>query len=1497
MPTKVLNIPTFPPSPKELFENLIAEQIKRQQEEAKKYFEEQAADSSTVIGLDVAFALNPGIGLFVPKEWVGRLGDNTLWLEVGGTDFTFATTPEGITVTGGLIDTLIYRNDAGDIVATITGFAPIDAAQFYSIMASDDSEARYELLTNLNDGDSVITGSEFNNADVAGTGNDVANMGAGDDLVVKFDPGDLTYDGGDGSDSLSFAAAFGDPFPNPFVQPLTIDLGTGTGQNPYGGTLTLTSVENVYGTPAPDQIVGSDGPNIIGDGIVETAGDIIDARGGDDIVGFYSLAGFDASLPGAQIDGGAGVDSLYFQYDFLGNVLDLSDQSNNAGMFRDSTFANFERFVVGSDFVASFGGLTFIGDDADNFLYTRGGVLNVDLGGGDDTLVIRSGATADGGDGFDRLIFSSEITIFGLSILDLENPANNTGAFAGGTYANFESFEMGPLPTNAVGGGNRIDFRGDANANIATGFDFADTFRGRGGDDTFRGGKGGDLYIFAEGDGHDTIIEDGLAADISGGLDPRSQTDVLRLEGLTPDDVGLTRDGDALVVTLNSTEESVRVVDHFLGAAKGIEEIQFDGVTFTRQDILDNLLGGAPNASPTVAGIINDNDNNEDSGVQVVNLLAGAADADGDTLHVANVNGLVPGMTLVGDTIEIDTNNAQFQSLRAVGLPGGLGIYQITYDIVDGNGGTVGQRAQIVVRGANDAAVIGRDTGGDVSEDGTTATFGFLSVSDVDVNSTVIDANTGLPDSEAKFVTQTDVATTYGTFSLIDAKAGFWVYTLDNDHPDVQALSAGETLTDIIPVQTLDGTQGFVTITINGANESGGNNPPTVIGPLAAGADEDSGPLVVQLLDGASDPDEDPLDIANVMGLVPGVTLVGTTLTVDTNDAAFQSLAAGVPQQIVVSYDVIDGNGGSVAQSATITVTGVNDAAAIGGDDDGDVFEDGALATSGMLTVADPDAGESAFQAQTDVATDHGTFSLGADGSWSYLLDNDNLDVQGLDAGETLQDIIPVQTLDGTPGFVTITINGADEPNAPPTVAGPLAAGADEDSGLLQVQLLDGASDPDEDLLDIANVAGLIPGITLNGTVLTVDTNDAAFQSLAAGVPQQIVVTFDVIDGNGGSVPQTATITITGVNDGAAIGGDDDGEVTEDGTLNASGTLTVADPDAGENAFRAQTDVATDYGTFSLAADGSWTYLLDNANAAVQALNSGEALTDFVTVHTAGGTAATVEITINGANESTATIVGTDGANFLNGTPSNDDIDARGGNDFAFAGGGSDRVLAGAGNDLVFGGDGDDEIHGGSGDDGLSGDAGNDQIFGDDGNDHIFAGDGDDLIDGGAGNDRISAGDGDDLIDGGTGNDQILAGNGDNIIFGGDGNDLIFAGDGDDTIFGGDGDDMIHAGAGNNFIDAGAGNDTVLLGQHAETLAFGDESGRQTVFGFRATGPAQDQIEIDSDVFNDWDALSSAVSNARGGALITFDADTTLFLLGVTAAQLEANHSDVFVFV
>jgi len=132
------------------------------------------------------------------------------------------------------------------------------------------------------------------------------------------------------------------------------------------------------------------------------------------------------------------------------------------------------------------------------------------------------------------------------------------------------------------------------------------------------------------------------------------------------------------------------------------------------------------------------------------------------------------------------------------------------------------------------------------------------------------------------------------------------------------------------------------------------------------------------------------------------------------------------------------------------------------------------------------------------------------------------------------------------------------------------------------------------------------------------------------------------------SANQAFTITINGTNDAAIISGTATGSVIEaggamPGTPTATGTLTDTDVDNPPNTFTAVSSPkasAGGYGTFTITAAGVWTYTLDNANSAVQALNAGDTLTDSFTVTTIDGTAKVVTITISGSNDA-AIISGT----------------------------------------------------------------------------------------------------------------------------------------------------------------------------------------------------------------------------------------------------------------
>ena len=234
-------------------------------------------------------------------------------------------------------------------------------------------------------------------------------------------------------------------------------------------------------------------------------------------------------------------------------------------------------------------------------------------------------------------------------------------------------------------------------------------------------------------------------------------------------------------------------------------------------------------------------------------------------------------------------------------------------------------------------------------------------------------------------------------------------------------------------------------------------------------------------------------------------------------------------------------------------------------------------------------------------------------------------------------------------GFEELVITVIDDGNSPPEVAA-LETTLGEDGAAIAYDLLSGTSDPDGDALTVENLPTeivtregrvLVAGTdfeTTGGQFTLTDIGRSAFNGLAEGGTDEILVTFQVSDGTA-SVANTFTLTITGENDPASISGPAAGAVSEDGVLNATGTLSVDDPDDREAVFAAQAATAGQYGTFSITELGVWTYALSNGSQTVQDLSENEVVTDSFTVTSADGTATeTIEITITGAAETTANV-------------------------------------------------------------------------------------------------------------------------------------------------------------------------------------------------------------------------------------------------------------------
>ncbi|MEH2559871.1 VCBS repeat-containing protein [Bradyrhizobium algeriense] len=502
----------------------------------------------------------------------------------------------------------------------------------------------------------------------------------------------------------------------------------------------------------------------------------------------------------------------------------------------------------------------------------------------------------------------------------------------------------------------------------------------------------------------------------------------------------------------------------------------------------------------------------------------------------------------------------------------------------------------------------------------------------------------------------------YGTL-YVDSTTGAYTYVPDSDA--INALTEPTTTDFTITVSdgTLSAAQPF-TIAINGTNDaaiiSGATNGTAIeasaVANAALGTLSATGTLT------STDVDDAPNTFTAVGTPTASASGFGTftmtaagvwAYTVNDSNSAVQALNVGDKLTDSFTVTTIDGT----PQTVTVTINGTNDAAVISGTTAGSVTEDGGTkcdlpTATGTLTAADVDnaPGFTAVDCPTVSDGGYGTFTMTADGVWTYTLDDANCAVQALNVGDKLTDTFRVTSLDGTAQLVTVTINGT---NDAAIICGTkqgsvIEAGGAANSVSCKPTATGTLTDTDVDNTPDTFTAVDSPKASTGGYgtftmttdgvwTYTLDNTNCAVQALNVCDKLTDCFTVTTIDGT----PQVVTITINGANDAAVICGATTGSVTEAGACTygtpiATGALTDTDVDNTPDTFKAVcSPTASDagYGTFTMTADGVWTYKLDNANCEVQALDDCDTLTDCFTVTTIDGTAQVVTITINGADD------------------------------------------------------------------------------------------------------------------------------------------------------------------------------------------------------------------------------------------------------------------------
>ncbi|MBD9452227.1 tandem-95 repeat protein [Rhizobium sp. RHZ02] len=378
-------------------------------------------------------------------------------------------------------------------------------------------------------------------------------------------------------------------------------------------------------------------------------------------------------------------------------------------------------------------------------------------------------------------------------------------------------------------------------------------------------------------------------------------------------------------------------------------------------------------------------------------------------------------------------------------------------------------------------------------------------------------------------------------------------------------------------------------------------------------------------------------------------------------ESALDFLAKGQHVQLTYTITVDDGHGGVASRDVSVTVNGANDAPVAIADSNGSdivkeagVLTDGDNRATGNVLTNDTDvdtsdtksvsalAGGSNFLGVFSKEGVYGTLTLGANGEYRYDLRNLDSDTNQLKEGEKVADTFTytVKDANGLTSQTTLTINilGTNDAPVARSQFSSVSEGTTAAATTVTGSLLDGASDVDHDAaLRIANVDNHIDGgagVAGDYGTLTWDTQTGAYsyaldnakpsvQALAQGEVRLETFTFTVTDENGATSTRTLTVTITGTND-APVPQAQFNSVTEDtqpstvtGNLLQGATddhfsvMTIANVGGSSNGL---SGVNGTYGKLTWSAlTGGYSYKLDNANPAVQAIALDETKTETFT--------------------------------------------------------------------------------------------------------------------------------------------------------------------------------------------------------------------------------------------------------------------------------------------
>ena len=451
--------------------------------------------------------------------------------------------------------------------------------------------------------------------------------------------------------------------------------------------------------------------------------------------------------------------------------------------------------------------------------------------------------------------------------------------------------------------------------------------------------------------------------------------------------------------------------------------------------------------------------------------------------------------------------------------------------------------------------------------------------------------------------------------------------------------SITQTKTIVAQYTISDGNSGTVaqtvTITINNVNAN-----PVVSAAITDTKNEGDSSYILDLLNGVSDPDYGTLSVGSItytvdgtatgsggVALPSGVIISGNTLTIDLVGSAFDSLALGSHETIVASYMISDGQGGSVAQTATITINGTNDAPTISAITGLTLTDTAMNDTFNPMTgtLGGVDVDNSAVLAYgMSGATDTGTTvtKVGtsgtlvvtkATGAYTYTPNTTVINALKTDVSDTFT----MSVIDGIASAqtnFTVSIIGT---NDTATITGTATGSVSEDTSVISgnittngTLLISDADTGEAVFVAQPSAVGTYGTFTLrtNGAwTYTADNTQAAIQHLLAGATLTDTLTAVSADG---TASQDVTVTIYGTNDIPTIAATVAATLIDTESADTfsplNGSIVASDVDTGgilTYGIVGGTDngttitLAGTYGTLVVTkADGSYTYT-PNADA------------------------------------------------------------------------------------------------------------------------------------------------------------------------------------------------------------------------------------------------------------------------------------------------------------